>query len=341
MQLALELAIQGKGSVSPNPLVGCVIVKDDIIIGQGYHMKYGEPHAEPNAVNSVMNKEEIKGSDVYVTLEPCAHYGKTPPCANLLAGLHPKRVIIGAIDSNPLVENKGVKILEEAGIQVDIGILNSESIKMNRRFFTRIEKNRPYIILKWAQSKDGFIGGDNFEQVAISNSESQKVSHQLRADEDAILVGKNTALHDNPNLTTRHKIGGKNPLRIYLDKNLEVPSSHNLLNGVTPTICYNSKRNESLENLEFVQVDFNDSIHQILKDLQDRKIGSLIVEGGAQLLQSFIDKDLWDEALVFTGDKNINSGTKAPNFDMASDTEEFINNDVLNRYSNSNPSTLK
>ena len=333
MGFALELALKGKGNVSPNPMVGCIIVKDDIVIGQGYHEKYGEPHAEPNAVKSVLNPELIKGSDVYVTLEPCAHYGKTPPCARLLADLKPKRVIIGAIDSNPLVENKGVKILEEAGIEVTSGILSDESRKLNARFFTNMEKERPYIILKWAQSADGFIGGENYAQVAISNSDSQKISHQLRADEDAILVGTNTAFYDNPSLTTRN-VKGKNPLRVFIDKNLKVPDSHQLLNGVSPSICYNSTKNEVLENIEYVKLNSTDFISDILTDLHKRKVGSLIVEGGAELLQSFIDANLWDEALVFNGDTKLEKGIKAPVFDFTPDEKQDVNGDLLLKYKN-------
>lgn len=331
MHMALELAEKGRGMVSPNPMVGCVIVYQDIVIGQGYHKKYGEPHAEPNAVESVLDKTLIKDSTVYVTLEPCAHYGKTPPCARLLADLKPKRVVIGAIDSNPLVENKGVKILEEAGIEVASGILSEESKKLNVRFFTNMEEKRPYIILKWAETADGFIGGENYEQVAISNSESQKISHGLRAKEDAILVGTNTAFYDNPSLTTRH-VKGKNPLRLFIDKDLKTPEGHKLLNGLVPTICYNSIKDEKRDNLEYVKLEELDFIPEILKDLRDRKIGSLIVEGGAKLLQSFIDANLWDEAYVFTSNLELEKGIKAPVFNFTPDDEVNVSGDLLLKY---------
>lgn len=333
MRLALELAEKGRGNVSPNPMVGCVIVYENIVIGQGFHEKYGEPHAEPNAVSSVVDKTLIKEATVYVTLEPCAHYGNTPPCARLLADLKPKRVVIGAIDANPLVENKGVKILEEAGIEVTSGVLSKESKQLNTRFFTNMEKQRPYIILKWAESKDGFIGGKNYEQVAISNTESQKISHQLRADEDAILVGTNTAFYDNPSLTTRH-VKGKNPLRLFIDKDLKIPDGHKLVNNLVSTVCYNSIKDEKQDKLAYVCLKENDYVHQILKDLKARKVGSLIVEGGAQLLQSFIDNNLWDEAYVFKSDQNLEEGIKAPVFNFTPDEEVGMNGDLLLKFKN-------
>ena len=331
MQLALDLAKKGKGQVSPNPMVGCVIVHEDTIIGQGYHQKYGDPHAEPNAVNSVINKSLIKDSDVYVTLEPCAHFGKTPPCANLLAELKPKRVFVANVDTNPLVGGRGIEILESAGIEVISGILDEEAKELNKRFFTFMDKKRPYVILKWAQTTDGFIAGEHFEQVQITNKASSKIVHQMRADEDAILVGFNTALHDNPSLTTR-LVEGKNPLRLFIDKRLELSLTHKLLDKSTPTICYTLKKTSAENNIEYVQLKDEDFVLQILDDLCQRKISSLLVEGGTQLLNAFIKTNLWDEAHVFEGDKILEKGIKAPVFKHEALSEALIENDKLSIY---------
>ena len=333
MQLALDLAIKGKASVSPNPMVGCIIVKEGQIIGQGYHQKYGKPHAEPNAVHSVANKDDIKGADVYVTLEPCAHYGKTPPCANLLASLKPKRVIIAVIDSNPLVGGKGVKILENAGIKVVSGILEKQAKEQNKRFFTVMNKNRPHIILKWAETADGFIAGKDYEQVKITNQQSSTKVHHMRATEDAILVGYNTAYHDNPSLTTR-LVEGKNPLRLFIDKRLELPNTHKLLDNNTTTVCYNLLKSLKEENLEYVQLNDEDFSNQIIEDLYNRKVNSLLVEGGTQLLNSFIKQGLWDEAFIFQSDKKLTLGIKAPEFNVQPLSTEMIENDKLSIYKN-------
>jgi diaminohydroxyphosphoribosylaminopyrimidine deaminase/5-amino-6-(5-phosphoribosylamino)uracil reductase len=310
MKIAIDLAKNGLGSVSPNPMVGCVIVKNNEIIGQGYHQKYGEAHAEPNAVKSVGDNQKIKNSDIYVSLEPCSHFGKTPPCADLLVSLKPKRVIIANLDTNPLVSGKGIEKLQTAGIEVVVGVLEKEARELNKRFFTNFEKKRPYIILKWAQTADGFIAGENYEQIQISCPEAMQFSHQLRATEDAILVGTNTAFYDNPKLNTR-LVEGKNPIRIFIDKNLKIPKAHHLLDQSTPTICYNSIKNDEIENLIFEKVE-SDYIEHILHSLQQKKIGSLIIEGGSSLLQSFIDKGLWDETFVIESKKIIENGIKSP-----------------------------
>ena len=331
MHLALELAKKGKGKVSPNPMVGCVIVKEDTIIGQGYHMVYGGPHAEPNAVNSVQDKNDIAESDVYVTLEPCSHFGKTPPCVELLLKYHPKRVIIANLDSNPLVAGEGIRKLQNAGIEVIVGVLDQEARDLNRRFFTFMEKKRPYIILKWAQSQDGFIDGHTEIPTAISGKESLIHSHQLRADEDAILVGTNTALKDNPSLTTR-LVEGKNPFGLYSDKQLNLPQTHHLLDQSTPTICFNLLKSKTQENLEFIQLSGQSFNEQILDELYKRKISSIIVEGGAQLLQSFIDQNLWDEAIVYQSPLMLNQGLKAPKANFRNCVKEILGNDTLIRF---------
>jgi diaminohydroxyphosphoribosylaminopyrimidine deaminase/5-amino-6-(5-phosphoribosylamino)uracil reductase len=311
MLRALELAELGRGKVSPNPMVGCVIVHENTIIGEGYHQVYGGPHAEPNAIKAVKNPALLSESTVYVSLEPCAHWGKTPPCANLLVEKKVKKVVIGAIDSNPLVGGKGFRILNDAGIEVVSGILEDEVRDQNRRFFTLIEKKRPYIILKWAQTKDGFVARENFDSKWISNSYSRQIVHKWRSEEDAILVGTSTAKYDNPRLNVRDW-DGRNPVRIVLDRNLSLDPSLHLFDGLQQTICYNQLKSENSDHLEWVQLSKGFGVEAVLEDLYHRKIQSLIVEGGAQVLKSFIEKELWDEARVFTGQVQFGSGIPAP-----------------------------
>lgn len=331
MKRALELAESGRGSVSPNPMVGCVIVYEDLIIGEGYHEIYGGPHAEVNAINSVKNPELLLQSTVYVSLEPCAHWGKTPPCANLLVEKGLKKVVIGAHDSNPLVGGKGIEILRNAGIEVVTGVLEREARFQNRRFFTQIEKKRPFVILKWAQSKDGFVARSDYSSKWISNARSRQLVHKWRAEEDAILVGKNTAKYDNPSLTVRDWTG-KNPLRIVIDPKLELPQSLNLFDQSVPTICYNSVKSEKNETLEFVKLEPGFEIREILEDLHLRKIQSLIVEGGSFVLNKFIEAELWDEARVFTGSSKFKEGIPAPKFNFSPSETFSIQEDTLRIY---------
>lgn len=331
MRRALELAEWGRGSVSPNPMVGCVIVYQDRIIGEGHHHQYGGPHAEVNAINSVQNPDFLKAATVYVTLEPCAHWGKTPPCANLLVEKQVKKVVIAAIDTNPLVGGKGIEILKNAGIEVETGVLEKEARWQNRRFFTQIEKHRPYVILKWAQSQDGFVARENFSSKWISGSQSRQLVHKWRAEEDAILVGKNTALHDNPSLNVRDW-AGKNPMRVVLDAKLELSQNLTLFDQTIPTICYNSKKSETQENLNFVNLGDQFGIHDILKDLHSRKIQSLIVEGGTKVLSQFIENSLWDEARIFTGKVKFGTGISAPILNQNPAETLSIGEDILNIY---------
>lgn len=313
MRRAIELAQKGLGSVSPNPMVGCVIVHGDNVIGEGYHQQYGGPHAEPNAVAAVKNQDLLTESTVYVTLEPCAHWGKTPPCANLLVEIKVKKVIIGALDTNPLVAGKGIEILRAAGIEVVSGILEQEVRFQNRRFFCFMEKKRPYIILKWAQTADGFIAKKNFDSKWISNSLSRQLVHRWRAEEDGIMVATNTARYDDPQLNVRDW-AGRNPTRIVLDKHRALDEKLNLFDQSQATICYTGDYSEKRENLEFVALGEKFDLGAILKDLYGRRIQSLIVEGGAKLLQSFIDQNLWDEARVFRSDTLFGEGIEAPQF---------------------------
>jgi diaminohydroxyphosphoribosylaminopyrimidine deaminase/5-amino-6-(5-phosphoribosylamino)uracil reductase len=331
MRRALELAEWGRGSVSPNPMVGCVIVYQDRIIGEGHHHQYGGPHAEVNAINSVQNPDFLKAATVYVTLEPCAHWGKTPPCANLLVEKQVKKVVIAAIDTNPLVGGKGIEILKNAGIEVETGVLEKEARWQNRRFFTQIEKNRPYVILKWAQTQDGFVARENFSSKWISGSQSRQLVHKWRAEDDAILVGKNTALHDNPSLNVRDW-AGKNPMRIVLDAKLELSQNLTLFDQTIPTVCYNSKKSEIQENLNFVNLGDQFGMHDILKDLHSRKIQSLIVEGGTKVLSQFIENSLWDEARIFTGKVKFGTGISAPILNQNPAETLSIGEDILNIY---------
>lgn len=311
MRRAIELAEGGKGKVRPNPLVGCVIVHQEKIIGEGYHAQYGGPHAEVNAIASVTDPKLLADATAYVSLEPCSHWGQTPPCANLLIEKGIKSVVVATLDPNPLVAGKGVKLLEEAGISVQVGLLEQEARWQNRRFFCQIEQQRPYIILKWAQTADGFVARKNFDSKWISGAQSRQLVHQWRAEEQAILVGKATALHDNPRLDVRDWVGS-NPLRIVLDSNLELPADLHLFDQQTPTLCYNTLKSEVLPQLEWVKLPTGMALKEVLSDLHRRKIQSVLVEGGSQVLQQFIAADLWDEARVFTAPINFDQGIAAP-----------------------------
>lgn len=314
MQRALDLAVLGEGNVAPNPLVGCVITQNGKIIGEGYHQKYGQPHAEVNAINSVFDKNLLKNSTFYVSLEPCSHFGKTPPCADLLIKYQPKKVIICNLDSNPLVAGKGVEKLKNAGIEVVNGILEEKGKLVNRRFFTFMEKKRPYIFLKWAQTNDGFLARFN-EKIQISNTHTRTYTHKWRTHEAGIMVGTNTAKTDNPRLDARFWVGN-NPIRIFIDKNLTLNSENYLLDQKTLTLCYNLIKNETKENLIFVRLDEKDFsenlVEIILEDLYKRKIQSVMVEGGSRLLNSFLEKNIWDEIAVFQSKKLFFEGIKAP-----------------------------
>lgn len=311
MQRALELAALGRGTVSPNPMVGCVIVHDDHIMGEGWHQKYGQAHAEVNAVNAVQDKALLKESTVYVTLEPCAHHGKTPPCADLLVSHQVKRVVIGAFDTNPLVGGQGIERMRNAGIEVVTDVLEQECRALNARFFTAFEKQRPYVILKWAQTADGFVARKNYDSKWISNSKSRQMVHQWRAEEDSILLGPNTAKYDNPRLNVRG-IEGRNPVRILVDSNLTVSNELNLFDGSQSTLVYNIQKNKVGENVEWIQLDKEDFVSVLLKDLYARKVHSVIIEGGSGILNAFISQGLWDEARVFTSPTTFGEGIAAP-----------------------------
>ncbi len=311
MTRALELATLGRGNVSPNPLVGCVIVHQGKIIGEGYHQHYGQAHAEPNAIHSVENPELLKESTVYVTLEPCAHFGKTPPCSQLLIEKQVKKVAVAIKDPNPLVAGKGIKLLEEAGIEVVVGLLEEKAAATNKRFFTQIQKRRPYVILKWAQTKDGFVARADYSSKWISNPYSRQLVHRWRTEEDAVMVGTKTAFYDDPKLNVRDW-EGRNPVRVVIDRQLTLDNNLSLFDHSQPTICYNLVKDEMEENLSFVKLNKDFGIQDILDDLYRRNIQSIIVEGGSVLLQLFISAELWDEARVFIGQAKFGSGIPAP-----------------------------
>ncbi|WP_312994188.1 bifunctional diaminohydroxyphosphoribosylaminopyrimidine deaminase/5-amino-6-(5-phosphoribosylamino)uracil reductase RibD [Chryseobacterium flavum] len=325
----IELAQKALGKTYPNPLVGSVIVHNGEIIGEGYHHKAGENHAEINAINSVKNKELIPESTIYVSLEPCAHYGKTPPCALKIKELGFKKVVIGAMDSHDKVNGKGKKIIQDAGIEAVSGILEKECIELNKRFFTYHEKKRPYIILKWAESGDGFLDKD-FKPTAISNALVNQFVHQLRADEHAILVGTQTALNDNPGLTVRNT-EGINPVRILIDFDLKVPADFNIYNNEARTLVINSVKEISEEHVQFIKINKNNFLPDLMEALYKEQIQSVIIEGGRFTLQQFINAELWDEAIVIKNENlNLENGTKAPEFrHTAIRTENYRENTIV------------
>ena len=334
MERCIELAERGIRNVSPNPMVGSVIVYEGKIIGEGYHENYGKSHAEVNAINNVKDKSLLSKSTLYVNLEPCAHFGKTPPCSNLIIEHKISKVVIGCIDSFSEVAGKGIAKMENAGIEVIVGVLEKESRALNKRFFTFHEKERPYIILKWAESKDGFIAPKN--QTApfwMTSSESKKLVHQWRAEEDAILVGRVTVEKDNPSLTVR-EVKGNSPIRIVIDKELKLSSALNLFDCSAKTIIFNAKKTEVIDSNYFIKTDFKDLLNNILEELYKQHIQSVIVEGGTKTLQSFIDENMWDEARIFTANKTLTDGIKAPTVNGKIISEEKIGEDKLETIKN-------
>jgi diaminohydroxyphosphoribosylaminopyrimidine deaminase/5-amino-6-(5-phosphoribosylamino)uracil reductase len=336
MQRCLQLASLGAGNVAPNPMVGAVLVNNGSIIGEGYHQQYGKAHAEVNCINSVaeQNKHLIANSTLYVSLEPCAHFGKTPPCADLIIEYKIPTVVIGCSDQYHEVNGKGIAKLKAAGIHVIKGILEEEAKAINKRFFTFHQQKRPYIILKWAQSKDHTIANTDFSSIQISNDYSNRLVHKWRSEEAAIMVGTHTALYDNPSLTTR-LWQGKNPIRVVIDKKLQLPVTHKLFSGEAKTLIFNNIKNEVVEMIEYCKIDeLQPAIPQILYHLHQQNIQSILVEGGAILLRSFIDCGLWDEARIITNTKMIvGKGIAAP---LLSNQEliqtENWGNDIIDFY---------
>lgn len=331
MERAMELASLGQGHVSPNPLVGSVIVHDGRIIGEGWHKKYGDSHAEVNAVNNVADKSVLKESTVYVTLEPCSHFGKTPPCADMLIDNGVKKVVVANLDPNPLVNGAGLHKLRASGIEVITGILDKKGRELNRRFFTYMEKQRPYIVLKWAETSDGFIARKNFDSRWISDEFSRQLVHKWRAEEDAVLVGLRTAQQDDPRLNVRDW-SGRNPVRIVIDRFLKLSEKLNLFDGSQKTLCYNVLKHEERNNISLIRLDEENFLTHLVHDLYKNKIQSVIVEGGAQSLQTFIDAGLWDEARIFISSQTFETGIKSPALSGVLKHQSLVKNDWLKIY---------
>ncbi|WP_426667590.1 bifunctional diaminohydroxyphosphoribosylaminopyrimidine deaminase/5-amino-6-(5-phosphoribosylamino)uracil reductase RibD [Mucilaginibacter sp. McL0603] len=318
MQRCIELAKLGAGNVSPNPMVGAVVVHEGNIIGEGYHQQYGQAHAEVNAINQVLTDfdnaaELLKNSTIYVSLEPCAHYGKTPPCADLVIKYHIPKVVVGCRDPFDQVNGKGIEKLQDAGIAVISGILEEECQWLNRRFFTRVQKQRPYIILKWAQTNDGFFAPNDKNQFWITGEESRRLVHKWRSEEDAILIGKNTVAIDNPQLNVRYW-SGKSPKRVVIDRKLELSNQLHIYDQSVETLIFNEVKMDFDGKIKYIQLeDFERFVPQyILYQLYLQDIQSVIIEGGAHTLNTFIEANLWDEARIFTGKAELGQGVKAP-----------------------------
>ncbi len=315
MQRCFDLALLGVGDVAPNPMVGCVVVHDGRIIGEGYHQKYGQAHAEVNAIRSVQNTELLRQSTLYVSLEPCAHWGKTPPCSDLIIESRIPHVVIGTIDPFAKVAGKGIERMQKAGINVEVGVLEQECRELNRRFFTFHEKKRPYILLKWAQTLDGFIDTDRTETqhpTWITNALCKRLVHKQRSEESAILIGTNTAEFDNPALTVREWKGNQ-PVRLVIDRKRRLSKELTVFDQKEQTWVFTEIQEEDVERLKFIRLDFGrDILPQMLTELYQRDILSVIVEGGSVLLSSFLQEDLWDEAYIYTGNQFFGKGVKAP-----------------------------
>ncbi len=353
----LEIAKNGLGTTRPNPSVGAVIVCNNNIIGEGFTSAYGGNHAEVNAINSVEDKTLFKSSTIYVTLEPCSHFGKTPPCSDLIIKHQVPNVVIGCVDDNEQVAGKGIKRLRNAGVNVTVGVLENGCKKHHQRFFTFHNKKRPYIILKWAETANGFIAPETKNEqkpVWITNKYSRQLVHKWRTEEQAILVGTNTVLQDNPTLTSRDW-KGQHPIRVVLDKNLKLDKNLDIFNDVADTLIIHGE-NDILPNVDISESDW--SIHPPISGFENKmlseinfskkeaiakqicdllfrwNINSIIIEGGAKTLQTFINENLWDEARVFVGNTIFMKGTKAPSFKGQLISESKIMSDTLKTYSN-------
>lgn len=330
------------GTTRPNPSVGAVIVVHNKVIAEGFTSAYGGPHAEVNAIQAVKDISILKDATMYVTLEPCAHFGKTPPCADLIVKHQLKKVVIGCKDTNELVAGKGIEKLQAAGIDVTVGVLEAECLQHHKRFFRYQNKKRPYIILKWAQTADNFIAPSSKKEqkpIFISNAYSQQLVHQWRSEEQAILVGTTTAMVDNPKLNVR-SFYGNNPVRVVLDKNLRVPATANLFDQSIKTIVITAHEqlgntNKNSSNISFEGIDFSKHVSQQIGEvLYKHHIQSVIIEGGLKTLQTFIDDNYWDEARVFTSELNFGAGVKAPNFKGTLIAQQMIKSDKLKTYFN-------
>lgn len=338
MQRAIELSQQGLGHVAPNPLVGCVIVYNSQIIAEGYHYQYGGPHAEIVAMNRVKDKQILSKATMYVTLEPCSHYGKTPPCADAIINAGIPQVVIASIDPNPLIAGNGIHKLKKAGVDVLMGIGIDTYRFVNRRFFTFFEKKRPYIILKWAETIDKFIDIERNthhpEIHWISNSFNRLLVHQWRSQESAILIGDNTVIKDNPQLTNR-MWPGKNPIRVILNFNHQLPDNAMVFDGASKTLVFTNKHPfRQYPNAETIIIEQENVLPVIMQELYKRNIQSVIVEGGFYTLNQFIHLNLWDEARVITGNKYFFKGVPSPELSLKPSETYFVDKDILQIYFN-------
>ncbi|MHA6696232.1 bifunctional diaminohydroxyphosphoribosylaminopyrimidine deaminase/5-amino-6-(5-phosphoribosylamino)uracil reductase RibD [Chryseobacterium sp. A321] len=333
MTRCLELARKALGDTYPNPIVGAVITHNDKIIGEGFHQKAGSPHAEINAIRQIKNLSILRDSTIYVSLEPCSHFGLTPPCALRLKELGFKRVVIAVLDPSEKVDGKGVALLKEAGIEVCVGVLEEKAKELNKRFFTSQIKKRPYITLKWAESADGFLD-DHLKPTPISNSQLNQWVHLLRHQEHAILVGTRTAERDRPSLTVRH-IEGQNPIRVVLDLDLKLSTESPLFNLEAPTLVFNSKKDQLLGQIEYVKIDSSNLIPNLLKELHRRGIQSVLVEGGAQMHRQFLELGLWDTAYkIQNAGLYLEKGTPAPQINHSSTQKWTLGTNLLTEYRN-------
>ncbi|RBL88784.1 bifunctional diaminohydroxyphosphoribosylaminopyrimidine deaminase/5-amino-6-(5-phosphoribosylamino)uracil reductase RibD [Chitinophaga flava] len=335
MRRCLELAAMGRGNAAPNPMVGAVLVHQGRIIGEGYHQQYGQAHAEVNCVNSVVEEDRplISRATMYVSLEPCAHHGKTPPCADLIVSQQIPEVVIGCIDTFSAVAGKGIEKLKNAGIKVHTGVLEAACRAINSRFFTFHEQQRPYIILKWAQSGNGFMAGSDGTPVRISNAWSNRLVHRWRSEEMAILVGTRTAMLDNPRLNTR-LWPGKDPIRLVIDRTLSVPRTHHLWDGSIPTIFLTAEESSPHGLTQTLQLDFQrELLPQLMESLYRQQIQSVLVEGGPYVLQRFLEAGLWDEARIITGTVTLPDGLSAPAISHAvPDNTVYLEGDRIDFY---------
>ncbi len=338
MKRCLQLAGYGKGSVAPNPMVGSVIVYENRIIGEGFHRKYGEAHAEVNAINSVVDQSLLSRSTLYVNLEPCSHYGKTPPCSELIIRKQIPRVVVGHQDPYPEVSGRGIRMLRAAGVEVTTDVLSEECKYLNRQFLTFIKEKRPYIILKWAESNDGYLDnirtpGDGNTAVHFSNFFTQSSVHKMRSEEAAVMIGTNTVLLDNPILNVRFWYG-HNPLRVTIDRDLKIPGSVILLDGSIPTLIFTDKSSEITDE-RYCKIDFTQPVFpQIMDELYQRNVQSLIVEGGSKLLESFIKEALWDEAQIEIAGFSLGTGVKSPLLHGKLSDVQKCENSIISIYQN-------
>ena len=339
MQRCFELALKGIGKVAPNPMVGCVIVSEGEIIGEGHHRQFGKAHAEVNAISNAIengNEKKLAGSSLYVNLEPCSHFGKTPPCTDLIISKKIKKVFIANKDPFEFVNGNGISKLRNAGIEVVDSLLSQEGLSLNKRFFTFHEKKRPYVILKFAQTKDGFISPEENStfKKKISNPLSDQLVHQWRSEEMSIMIGTLTALKDNPLLTVR-LLRGNNPIRIVIDKDLKIPSNYRLFNSDAPSWIYNEKINQTKGNIVWRKINFTENfLEELLVSLYENNILSVFIEGGKNLIDQFIEKGFWDEIRVITSDIVFGKGLSSPNINFKATNTMSIENDQISIYYN-------